>query len=337
MVLCLPAVLPLQGTTAHASVCTGEPPAPIVVTGVIYSCHVDDQQITVNGTTVAMPSVNEAVGTEGFATTGASILTVERQSDVIDIIWEATYLLGDSFRESDLNEGSNESNVVDGTGDKPYETPDDAAADSPTALPPCSDNHYNPHGFKESDDHFWEYNNSQRSSRWLGPRYDAIDVTNSIRNLLNGRNSCDLATGSFSARATYGFGTTRQANIHASGCADRDSHNVVSWGYQNSREDGSAVLARTCWWYIFRELREADIEINNRAIILWFSNKRSSCRTAYDLEGVMTHEWGHAYGFGHSEPESLHGNLTMSPRLSPCKTGQRTLGWGDWRGMDQKY
>ncbi len=68
----------------------------------------------------------------------------------------------------------------------------------------------------------------------------------------------------------------------------------------------------------------------------WFSNKPKSCTGAVDLESVMTHEWGHAFGLGDLEEEK-HGNLTMSRGIPKCSTSVRTLGYGDWLGMYSLY
>jgi hypothetical protein len=63
----------------------------------------------------------------------------------------------------------------------------------------------------------------------------------------------------------------------------------------------------------------------------------ASCRNRYDLEAVMTHERGHTFGLNHVS-ESGHGNLTMSTQINgPCQLTERTLGWGDVLGLDNKY
>ena len=60
-----------------------------------------------------------------------------------------------------------------------------------------------------------------------------------------------------------------------------------------------------------------------------------SCSNKWDFEGTVTHEWGHAYGMAHTG--SGHANLTMQHVLSPCSTYARTLGLGDWLGMNKLY
>jgi hypothetical protein len=61
----------------------------------------------------------------------------------------------------------------------------------------------------------------------------------------------------------------------------------------------------------------------------------SPCLNKWDLEGIVTHEFGHAYGMAHTGPG--HGNLTMQHEAQPCSTYARTLGLGDWLGMKKMY
>jgi hypothetical protein len=58
--------------------------------------------------------------------------------------------------------------------------------------------------------------------------------------------------------------------------------------------------------------------------------------TTYDVQNVATHEWGHIAGLNHvSRPEDAC--LTMYFRTGPEEIQQRTLGWGDKRGLDALY
>src|SRR2546425_604249 len=58
--------------------------------------------------------------------------------------------------------------------------------------------------------------------------------------------------------------------------------------------------------------------------------------STYDVENVATHEWGHIAGLDVVDrPEDAC--LTMYFKTSPEETEQRTLGWGDKRGLDALY
>lgn len=76
--------------------------------------------------------------------------------------------------------------------------------------------------------------------------------------------------------------------------------------------------------------------LRNSSGVIRFSNKPNSCQHAFDLESVMTHEWGHAFGLWDLD-EGEHGNLTMSEVIHPCSTSPRSLGYGDWLGMYSLY
>jgi hypothetical protein len=105
---------------------------------------------------------------------------------------------------------------------------------------------------------------------------------------------------------------------------------VVSWG------DVGSLYGVNCAWRSGGDLKHADTKISNASNVTWFSNKPKSCTGAVDLESVMTHEWGHAFGLGDLEEEK-HGNLTMSRGIPKCSTSVRTLGYGDWLGMYSLY
>ena len=108
----------------------------------------------------------------------------------------------------------------------------------------------------------------------------------------------------FWSKAAYDGTTSRDANLTNGACGNNDGYNVVAWGYRDS-------LARMCWWSNGGDRRSADIEISNRSGITWFSVRPDNCSNVYDLESVMTHEWGHVFGMAHVS-EDKHGNLTMS-------------------------
>ena len=61
----------------------------------------------------------------------------------------------------------------------------------------------------------------------------------------------------------------------------------------------------------------------------------AGCTNKWDFEGTVTHEFGHAYGLGHTG--NGHSNLTMEHEERPCSTYARTLGLGDWLGMKKMY
>ena len=137
------------------------------------------------------------------------------------------------------------------------------------------------------------------------------------------------------AELTYLGDTDLVANIDGNTC-DFDGSNVVSFG-----DLPGGTLATTCTWSVsnpsgYNEVRESDIKVN-RADFKWTTNPRPrSCRNKYDMQSVMTHEWGHTFGLGHVSEEA-HGKLTMSPLIQTCQKSERTLGKGGVLGLDNKY
>lgn len=154
-------------------------------------------------------------------------------------------------------------------------------------------------------------------------------------NVFDTRNGCRLGD-RVPVALRYTGRTGAPAQAGAGLCGTNDGLSVVAFG---DLERG--VVASACTISDSRpdldEVVAADIKIN-RADFRWTTAPNSrSCRRAYDVEAVMTHEWGHVFGLGHV-PERAHRNLTMSPTINgPCQTSERSLGRGDVLGLDAKY
>ncbi len=117
-------------------------------------------------------------------------------------------------------------------------------------------------------------------------------------------------------------------------CSGNDGVSVVSFGMLPQ-----GTLAQMCIRYLAEggNVKKSDILIN-KARYNWTTNPGArSCKSRYDLESVVTHERGHTFGLDHVSEDS-HGKLTMSTRINgPCQSSERTLGLGDWRGLDRMY
>jgi hypothetical protein len=125
--------------------------------------------------------------------------------------------------------------------------------------------------------------------------------------------------------------TSKKPNIRPSGptCGRGNTTNVVAFGNLPG-----GLLGWTCyWWDGSGRMVGADMLIDNGPNLA--THLPTSCANTWDFEGTVTHEWGHAYGMAHTGPG--HPNLTMQHELTPCSTYARTLGLGDWLGMNKMY
>jgi len=146
----------------------------------------------------------------------------------------------------------------------------------------------------------------------------------------DGRNDCGF-TGGLALSQRYTGETVRDAGVRTDGtCGDRDDRNVVAFG----RLDGG-LLALTCLWWTRGRTVEADIRISD-APGTFTLDPTVGCTGSWDLEGTLTHEFGHVFGLGHVS-YAEHGELTMSDGLPACSAGFRSLGLGDYRTLLDQY
>lgn len=143
--------------------------------------------------------------------------------------------------------------------------------------------------------------------------------------------NCGLA-GSTGIPAVYDGTTTYTTNVTFSGgCAAQDSISVQKFGNLST---SVAPIAITCTasnglnWVLHTD----SLYSNN---VSWYASSSTTGCTGskYDLQGVATHEIGHAYGLNHAGD----GTQVMYPSSPYCDTGDRLLGSGDHAGLMAKY
>jgi hypothetical protein len=161
-----------------------------------------------------------------------------------------------------------------------------------------------------------------------GPTIQQIKIAN--ENMRRGRNTCHRPR--LKTPVSHYLGRTHaKPSISPSGpsCGAFNKSNVVGFGNLPGE-----LLGWTCYWYYSDgRMAGADIMIDNGRDLV--TKLPASCQGEWDFEGTVTHEWGHAYGMAHTG--SGHDNLTMQHELTPCSTYARTLGLGDWLGMNKLY
>ncbi|GAA3273028.1 hypothetical protein Dvina_46835 [Dactylosporangium vinaceum] len=167
---------------------------------------------------------------------------------------------------------------------------------------------------------------------------DRTAVVNSLRSAAytvdTGRNDCGLPA-DLGISESYAGKTDHIAGVMPTGgCGERDGTNAVSFGPLNQ-----GLLAVTCiWWYGGQDNGrsvETDILIDDTEG-LFFLSTPPACTNRWDLEGTITHEFGHAFGLGHVA-YAQHSALTMTDGLPDCSTAYRGLGLGDYLALKQQY
>ena len=215
-----------------------------------------------------------------------------------------------------------------------------ALAGSPCddCIPPCEDDAFTLFSGRPRvrTSQPWYFNASTRPS-YLPKRATRRAMKDGTGNITEARNNCDLED-PVGATARYKGGTGKRADFSSGVCSDPDRQNTVDFGKVGS----TGALAVTCFWTATDPVVEqsfivqADIRFKKSAP--WTTRPgRNSCSNSYDIEGVMTHERGHAFGLGHPSAARRHALLTMYPMAFPCSGNARTLGLGDVKGLRRLY
>ncbi|MFN2545160.1 MAG: matrixin family metalloprotease [Actinomycetota bacterium] len=208
-----------------------------------------------------------------------------------------------------------------------------AAAARPQAKLPapnaCRDGAYTFNGSRWTKPLEWSFR-AVSAPKGVTRRAAELALQRAARNIVTGRNDCGLedkisATQHYLGRTHLSTGISDDSQ-----CGEPDGHNVVGFGGLLPTE-----MALTCWWSQNGSTVEVDIKLN-KVDYRWEANAVSTCRLAWSIESVATHEFGHAFGLDHVG-EGLHGTLTMSPLIAPCENGEATLGLGDVRGLRARY
>jgi hypothetical protein len=289
------------------------PAATLPETVELEDCPIGGAVITDNGVGTVVPDPGQSIYVEAMTTDGAQELEV------------TLYRSGTVELE----------HVGDETEDAREERSITTSASSPGE---CRDRAYTSRDIEVKPTLTWYFNKGTTPDELTpGGALDAIDRAGT--NITNTRNNCRLGD-NVTATLSYEGDTTADAQLDENGnCSNPDLESVVSFGRLPA-----AALAVTCTrWPASPDpdgdypVRSSDIMIN-KAHHKWTTRPGArSCKSRYDLQGVVTHERGHTFGLGHVS-ESAHGKLTMSERNNGfCQSSERTLGRGDVLGLKEKY
>ncbi|WP_157044160.1 zinc metalloprotease [Nostocoides australiense] len=138
---------------------------------------------------------------------------------------------------------------------------------------------------------------------WTTPNYlkastSWTDIADGGSRIDRGYNECGLAQNAWNISLTSPGTTSRTANITASGCSSDDDDDVIDFGPLDA-----PAIARTCTWYLSlpgdNPINNADIRFKSTTGLYFIGSIPSGCSGRYSIEGVATHEFGHAFGLNH--------------------------------------
>lgn len=197
----------------------------------------------------------------------------------------------------------------------------------------CTDAAYTKHGKKWSGGKTsYLINNTEGLVAGVTSTQFASAIMGASYTIGAGVNSCGLSSAP-KLNITVGAYTTANSNIAGAEnrcSATNDGKNVIDFGNLTG-----GTLALACWRGSGSSISSADIRIDNTSRS-WAAPGATCSGSKYDLQGVLTHEFGHFVGLGHTS-EHGRGDLVMSPSSGPCDTTQRKLGKGDLLGLLSLY
>lgn len=243
--------------------------------------------------------------------------------------------------------GSSEAVTVFGTGEP-------EPCDSPSAdgcLDPCTDtnHHVSLPKRKVREKQPWYF--KQTTTPASLTQQDALaQIKLGTQNIVKVNNDCARSdfisrTAAYKGTTTTGTGITiKHPSSGPRNSCSQDGKNVVDFGKLVPLSPGAdppAGLACTSYTSTPpRFIVEADIRLNKDTA--WtITPDDPECFNLINLQGVVTHERGHAFGLSHTDVDSTtpysHLPQTMFPASYPCSSYNNTLGLGDIQALNELY
>lgn len=299
------AAAPLTTSTAYdarsAAVCAGSGPIQAADLERGVPCDVTGRVVVSGAARVVVPPAGQAVAASGLGAGVESTLVVDHTAGAV------------VARTGAPGRASVEAARADGDG--------------------CNDKAFKLYG----TNHAWH-----ETLRWSYNPQGEIDTLPSGKVLkaikrggkavAQGKNACGL-TPKIDAAISYEGTTSSRPDIRRVGggatCKAGNGDNVVGWG-----KIGGDSVGWTClWWDGSGAVIGADILLKPSKI---FSiGVPEDCHGSLDLQSLVTHEWGHAFGLDHVSQS--HDDLLMPHGVAACSVSDRTLGLGDYLGLKKLY
>jgi hypothetical protein len=158
------------------------------------------------------------------------------------------------------------------------------------------------------------------------------ELKKAVNNNSNSSNACGLAD-QVDLPNNYQGSTTQASDVTSQpACVGNPQPiNVTEFGPMG----GGGILAATCTYSSGGTITNADVKLNTN--FEWWEGTGGCTGQVFGLQGVQTHEYGHAVGVGHVS-EADHGNLTMSTNINgTCSNFEASLGQGDVLALRDLY
>jgi len=264
------------------------------------------RDVSYQGLTVRIPALGEGVQAAAQNTSGETSITVSRSVDGTVVVKTEAHKFGQADEHSEAQAAV-------------------ASTARPAAAKTCTDASYALAGWKLPS-FKWYYNPAGSPAAVRASAASAISAGTTGLTKACGQKSLKLVP-------SYGGRTSAGVQVGAAGnCTGNDGRNVIGW-----RAGSGRWLGMTCTY--FKTIRGkktvtgTDTALNTQ---YKFFTSVKSCSNAYDLQSVVLHERGHSLGLNHVS-QTAHASAVMTPALSACTVGKRTLGLGDYRGLAKTY
>lgn len=205
------------------------------------------------------------------------------------------------------------------------------ALETTVAPSACDDGFYRLLGFFWADPFDWYKGTHVDPITRLDPAQVTNQIHTGVSNITEENTDCDAySTDTIDYKNHYLGTDDRISDITGSTDTCHSTHDAVSTIDFGPLIQGDFGL--TCYWLAYPGVTAVQVDIRLNQTWNWVNAATMSCSTAVDLQDIVTHEAGHAFGLDDISTTD-HKWLTMSGGSGYCITRDRTLGKGDIKGL----